>query len=223
MPAAESRLWGDALLPVASVRVPVFSPLGEERLRARRWRRSTRATSSTTAGRACSRRATPTRRSCSGTTSTRMGSCGSRRRAASEAVADLAELISLCAQLRADRGPGDGAAWAATAAAARGGAARGGARRAAGRGDPRPLDALARAAWAMTRSIAPSPRTPSASGRIAPMLAALIFDAVSEGKDVILGMLLVGLLFVAVIAIGELTHHYNAKRKARRRSKRAIY
>lgn len=33
-----------------------------------------------------------------------------------EAVADLAALISLCAQLRADGGAGDGEAWAATAA-----------------------------------------------------------------------------------------------------------
>jgi hypothetical protein len=33
-----------------------------------------------------------------------------------EAVADLAELISLCAQLRADDAPGDGVAWAASAA-----------------------------------------------------------------------------------------------------------
>jgi hypothetical protein len=33
-----------------------------------------------------------------------------------DAVADLAALISLCAQLRADGGPGDGEAWAATAA-----------------------------------------------------------------------------------------------------------
>jgi hypothetical protein len=32
------------------------------------------------------------------------------------AVSDLAELISLCAQLRASGGDGDGAAWAATAA-----------------------------------------------------------------------------------------------------------
>jgi hypothetical protein len=31
------------------------------------------------------------------------------------AVADLAELISLCAQVRAERGDGDGEAWAATA------------------------------------------------------------------------------------------------------------
>ena len=33
-----------------------------------------------------------------------------------DAVADLAELISLCAQLRAERSEGDGAAWAASAA-----------------------------------------------------------------------------------------------------------
>jgi hypothetical protein len=33
-----------------------------------------------------------------------------------EAVGDLAALISLCAQLRADGLPGDGEAWAATAA-----------------------------------------------------------------------------------------------------------
>jgi hypothetical protein len=32
------------------------------------------------------------------------------------AVADLAELLSLCAQLRADGRPGDGAAWAGTVA-----------------------------------------------------------------------------------------------------------
>ena len=33
-----------------------------------------------------------------------------------EAVADLAELISLCSQLRAEAAPGDGPLWAATAA-----------------------------------------------------------------------------------------------------------
>jgi hypothetical protein len=38
-----------------------------------------------------------------------------------EAVADLAALISLCAQLRADGLPGDGEAWAATAATLGGG------------------------------------------------------------------------------------------------------
>jgi len=38
-----------------------------------------------------------------------------------EAVADLAALISLCARLRADGLPGDGEAWAATAATLGGG------------------------------------------------------------------------------------------------------
>ena len=63
-----------------------------------------------------------------------------------EAVADLAELISLCAQARGDGRPGDGPAWAATAALlGRGELAA--AREALSRsGDPGPLDALARRA-----------------------------------------------------------------------------
>ena len=60
------------------------------------------------------------------------------------AVADLAELISLCAQLRAAEAPGDGEAWAATAALL----GRGGldVARAALRdeGDPAPLAVAAR-------------------------------------------------------------------------------
>ena len=35
------------------------------------------------------------------------------------------------------------------------------------------------------------------------MIAWLLADAASEGKNVILGMLVTGLIFVAVIAIGE--------------------
>jgi hypothetical protein len=42
------------------------------------------------------------------------------------------------------------------------------------------------------------------------MLAAISWflaeDAATEGKKVITGMLITGLIFVAVIAIGELTH-----------------
>lgn len=61
-----------------------------------------------------------------------------------EAVADLAELISLCAQARGEGRPGDGPAWAATAALL-GRGALGDARAALSRrGDPGPLDALAR-------------------------------------------------------------------------------
>jgi hypothetical protein len=60
------------------------------------------------------------------------------------AVHDLAELLSLCAQGRADGRPGDGAAWAATAALlGRGGleAARAALR---DRGDALPLELVAR-------------------------------------------------------------------------------
>ena len=62
-----------------------------------------------------------------------------------EAVADLAELISLCAQLRADSAPGDGVAWAASAALL--GAGELEVARAALRdgGDAKPLTALAEA------------------------------------------------------------------------------
>jgi hypothetical protein len=62
------------------------------------------------------------------------------------AVADLAELISICAQARADGGLGDGAAWAATAALlAQGRLAE--ARSALSKGgDSAPLDRLARRA-----------------------------------------------------------------------------
>ncbi|MBA2360900.1 MAG: hypothetical protein H0V79_08225 [Actinobacteria bacterium] len=62
------------------------------------------------------------------------------------AVGDLAELISLCAQARADGHDGDGAAWAATAALL-GRAELDGAREALREdGDAAPLEALARGA-----------------------------------------------------------------------------
>ena len=63
-----------------------------------------------------------------------------------EAVTDLAELISLCAYLRADGADGDGAVWAATAALL--GAGRLAEARAALRdgGDPEPLIDAARGA-----------------------------------------------------------------------------
>jgi hypothetical protein len=63
-----------------------------------------------------------------------------------QSVADLAELISLCGQLRAEDRPGDGAAWAATAALLGTGAldeARAALRLA---GDPGPLERDAREA-----------------------------------------------------------------------------
>jgi hypothetical protein len=46
----------------------------------------------------------------------------------------------------------------------------------------------------------------------------MIFDAASEGTHVILGMLIVGLIFLVVIALGELTHWVGHRRAERRRS-----
>jgi hypothetical protein len=42
-------------------------------------------------------------------------------------------------------------------------------------------------------------------------------DAAEEGRNVILGMLATGLIFVAVIALGETAHYLRHRRKQRRR------
>ena len=42
-------------------------------------------------------------------------------------------------------------------------------------------------------------------------------DAATEGKKVITAMLIVGLVFVAVIALGEATKSWSHRRRARRR------
>jgi len=51
----------------------------------------------------------------------------------------------------------------------------------------------------------------------------MLFDAATEGRHVILGMLVVGLIFLVVIALGELTHWANHRRAARKRSQPRIY
>ncbi|HXY85814.1 MAG TPA: hypothetical protein VEH52_10060 [Gaiellaceae bacterium] len=40
-------------------------------------------------------------------------------------------------------------------------------------------------------------------------------DAAVEGKKVVTGMLIVGLVFIAVIALGETTHWLRHRRRAR--------
>jgi hypothetical protein len=114
--AGESPLWGEALLPDHERElVAVFSPLGEERY----------ALGLETIyegyllhyGRP--RLFAPRDRHTSLLLGDYLYAHGLVRIAAwetVEAVADLAALISLCAQLRADSSPGDGAAWAASAA-----------------------------------------------------------------------------------------------------------
>ena len=50
----------------------------------------------------------------------------------------------------------------------------------------------------------------------------MIFDAATEGRHVILGMLVVGLVFLTVILLGELTH-WAGHRRAERRRARSTY
>jgi hypothetical protein len=45
----------------------------------------------------------------------------------------------------------------------------------------------------------------------------LVADAASEGRSVVLSMLVVGLIFVGVIALGELNSYVGRKRRAARR------
>jgi hypothetical protein len=44
----------------------------------------------------------------------------------------------------------------------------------------------------------------------------VIFDAAGDGLHIILGMLIVGLVFLAVIGLGELAKSMSHRRKARR-------
>ena len=50
------------------------------------------------------------------------------------------------------------------------------------------------------------------------MLAALwlVAQAADDGKKIVLSMLVVGIVFVAVIALGEAAHHLAVKRRAER-------
>jgi hypothetical protein len=65
----------------------------------------------------------------------------------------------------------------------------------------------------------PSLRTPGGCDKVAAVLAVLptfVADAAEEGRDVILGMLVTGLIFIAVIALGELSRWAGKRRRARR-------
>ena len=51
----------------------------------------------------------------------------------------------------------------------------------------------------------------------------MIFDAASEGTHVILGMLIVGLIFASVIALGQLAKWAGHRRADKRRARRQAY
>ena len=46
----------------------------------------------------------------------------------------------------------------------------------------------------------------------------MIFDQVADGKHVILAMLAVGLVFLGVIAFGELAHRAGERRRERKKN-----
>ena len=48
------------------------------------------------------------------------------------------------------------------------------------------------------------------------LLPLVLADAASEGKKVITAMLIVGLIFISVIALGETAHWLRHRRRARR-------
>ena len=52
------------------------------------------------------------------------------------------------------------------------------------------------------------------------IVGSLILDPVSDGKHVIFGMLIVGLVFLSVIGIGELRHWLSERRRERKRQLR---
>ena len=49
------------------------------------------------------------------------------------------------------------------------------------------------------------------------MTAWLVANAAEEGRRVITGMLVVGLIFIGVIVLGQLTHYLTHRRRAARR------
>jgi hypothetical protein len=145
--AAESALWGDALLPAAERReLEVFSPLAEPRFAL--------GLETIYEGYLAHYGVPRLFRPLDGDVALLLGDYlyahGLVRIASfgdTEAVADLSELISLCSQLRAERADGDGALWAASAALLGAGGALDEARAALRlRGDAGPLEAAARAA-----------------------------------------------------------------------------
>jgi hypothetical protein len=141
----ESRIWSDSLRPADEREAePVFSPLGEERY----------ALGLETiyegylAHYGRSRLFAPPDSDTTLLLGDYLYAHGLVRVAAVgtvDAVADLAELISLCAQLQADEAAGDGAAWAASAALLGTGALAEAREALRHGGDPGPLLALARA------------------------------------------------------------------------------
>ena len=103
----------------------------------------------------------------------------------------------LCSRLRAEEAPGDGETW-------------GGCRRLSAAGLRTMKQSMARARRARC---AHGALVAGARAVVSRLLA--VEDAATEGKKVVTAMLIVGLTFIAVIAIGETTHALRHRRRSR--------
>ena len=137
------------------------------------------------------------------------------------AVADLAELISLCAQARAAGTKRRRRRLGGDRVVARGGAASTALATRCARAAIRAASTRSPVARReTTRSTRPLRRTPGSSARVAAMLAALApvlaaaKTAAEEGKDVVLSMLVVGLVFVGVVVLGDVWAWRSAQARA---------
>ena len=223
--AAESRLWAEALLSEPERRgEPVFSPLAPEELRLG----LETIYEGYLAHYGTSRLFAPGDQDTALLLGDYLYAHGLVRVAESgnvAAVSDLAELISLCAQ---GRGAKD-ARTDATETRLRGSRPR---RTWAGAGSrtraTRSGCTATPVRWsrrhgrlpATNRSTRHWPRTPASWGKVAAMAASfgalLAKTAAEEGRDIVLGMLIVGLVFLAVIGLGGLNSWLGHRRSRAR-------
>ena len=131
-----------------------------------------------------------------------------------EAVADMGELISLCAQLRAEGSSEDGPVWAASVALLGQGVLK--------ETDDRetldrPREGGRRGRARRSRPRGSSPARSLKSQRMGHVLAAalVLADAATEGKKVIFGMLVTGLILVALPVLGETYMYFRYHRHGR--------
>ena len=135
-----------------------------------------------------------------------------------EAVADLAELIALCAYLRAEEIAGDGPVWAATAAALGSGQLDAGRSSLRLDNDPSPLERLARAQAgdeAVENALATHRETAALKSRRCLRCSSCLLPRMPRPRErrSSPAMLIVGLIFLGVIVLGETTHWLRHRRR----------
>src|SRR5215213_4729745 len=67
--------------------------------------------------------------------------------------------------------------------------------------------------WSLAGRVSNRPLHRSPFCRVAPMIALLLANAAEEGRHVVTGMLITGLIFLAVIALGETSRWLRHRRR----------